>query len=188
MRSGHEMTRERLPEYLRGALNEDAAAEVEAHLRGCPDCTEELDLLKQLCSLEVPDPGELYWKTLPQRVKGAVREERPAGLPWLFRRLPLAAAVAALVLLLFISLNREADLLPDPFFTDPFSADLLEYDGIDERDIAVITEELPYEALLPGDLIEYSYYREFASLSPEELESLYEALEAYSARQQDNTG
>lgn len=67
----------------------------------------------------------------------------------------------------------------DLIFRDPLTASVSDYGDITEKDIPQITAQLTDEELyLPHEnFMGHSYYREVASLSSREIESLYEALE-----------
>lgn len=180
MRLSHEEIREIFPEYLRGDLSEGLRKDIESHLKECEDCRGELSFVAGIIKFDVPDPGDLFWKTLPQRVRGAVREERAKRLSiksLLFRPLPVTVIITALFLLIFIYAKNKEVSVSDPFFKDPLTASVLDYSDISEKDIPLITEELTVDELYYSEnSIEYSYHREFASLSSEEIASLYEVL------------
>jgi hypothetical protein len=113
--------RNRLSEYVDGALDAKAKALADEHLRTCPACREELDslraLVKGLSSLEaVKAPADF----LDQFHK---RMERPSNLSkireWLFYplrvKIPLqlaGAAVAALILFSILPLQQSSLKLP----------------------------------------------------------------------------
>jgi|GEM_PF-1516209 len=183
MRLSHDEIREMLPDYQRAAIPEEIRDLVETHLRVCEDCMAELSLITEMTGTVVPDPGELFFKTLPMRVRASVKEQRAEGLSLralLFRPLPVAATIAALliaVVLFTLTKKRETPEL-DPYFKDPFTVAVLDYGGITERDIPLTEERIPIDELLTSheSSMGYSYHREFASLSSEEMESLYEAL------------
>lgn len=181
MRLDHDRIKEMIPEYLRGSLPQEVRKNIEAHLKDCEECRGELFFIAELVKVDVPDPGELFWKTLPQKVKTAVEEEkinRVSIKSLLFRPLPVAVAIMGLVLLIFVYAKKKEITGVDPFFKDPLTASVLDYSDITERDIPLITERLIVDEsyLYPENFIEYSYYREFASLSSKEMTSLYEAL------------
>ncbi len=181
MRSGHNEIKEMLPEYLKGSLPEKTRNDVEAHLKDCQDCRGELSFITELVNVDVPDPGDLFWKTLPHRVRGVVEKERANRFSLktlLFRPLPVVSTIAALLLLIFIYAEKKEAPKLNLFFKDPLTAEVLDYSDITEKDIPLITEELTDDEfyLSSENFTEQSYYREFASLSSRELDSLYEAL------------
>jgi len=181
MKPVHEEIKGLLPEYLRGSLSEEVMADVESHLKVCGECRSELSLVSELLKVGVPDAGELFWKTLPLKVREHDEEKKPARnflSSILLRPLPIASIVIVLVLLLLTYVKREAPSEYDPFFKNPFKATVLDYSSISEKDIPAITENLMDEELYQASdsLMEYSYYREFVSLNSEELDSLNEAL------------
>lgn len=67
---------ELLPVYLSHELDREKTEQVENHLAGCSDCAMELLLLRSLAEEEVPDPGEAFWNSMPDRVYQAVQRER----------------------------------------------------------------------------------------------------------------
>jgi hypothetical protein len=68
--------KELLPAYLEQGLDQDARGRVERHLETCEDCRAELSLLLMMAEEPVPDPGEAFWLTMPERVFRAVQEEK----------------------------------------------------------------------------------------------------------------
>lgn len=183
MKSGHEDIRELLPEYMKGSLPEDLRLCVEGHLKGCQDCRDELMLISEIAMIDIPDPGELFWKTLPQKVRASVKEGRKDrfSLKRLFLR-PLSLAAAVSIILLTVFTFRDTRIEVKPYFyyvsNDPFAISLQDYSSLAERDIPLITEESEADGL---DLrtrshAMYSYHIDIASLSSGEMDSLYEAL------------
>lgn len=179
MRLSHDDIKEMFPEYLRGILPKDLCDDMESHLKDCEECRNELFFVAKLVKVNVPDPGEFFWKTLPQKVIGAVNKEKAERfsiISFLFRPLPVAVTIAALFLLVFTYFGKKERMDLDPFFKDPFTAAVLDYSNITERDIPIITEQpITYESY-SENFMEHSYHREFVSLSSKEMESLYEAL------------
>lgn len=187
MKSGHEDIREILPEYIKGSLPEDLRLCVEGHLKGCRDCRDELTLISEIISeiamVDIPDPGELFWKTLPQKVRVSVKEGRKDrfSLMHLFLR-PLSLAAAVSILLLSVFIFRDTRIEVKPYFyyvsNDPLAVSLQDYSSLAEKDIPLITDESEADGL---DLRMrshemYSYHIDIASLSSREMDSLYEAL------------
>lgn len=102
--------REQLPEYLSGTLSARRRAEVEAHLAGCEDCADELELLRLV--------REAYAEATPEVNVNAIvaalpkRAARPAIRSW--RRshaFQIAAAVS------FIALGSISLAISRSFFT-----------------------------------------------------------------------
>ncbi len=181
MKSDHEEIRELLPECLKDTLAGDVKDRVESHLKDCTDCRDEMAFLAGITRVEAPDPGDLFWNTLPRKVKHAIEEKKPGfSLKYLFGGLPVAA-VAALLLLVLISSPARKKNVPaqDIIFGDPLSASVSDYHDITEKDIPEITAQLTDDELyLPHEnFTGHSYYREVASLSATEMDSLYKALE-----------
>lgn len=178
MKLRHDEIKEMLPEYLRGSLSEGLKKDVKAHLKKCLECKEEASCLSELIKIDVPDPGDLFYKTLSQRVKGALKDEseRHFSLWSIFSRpIPVTVAVAFIVLIIITFTRNEKIKEFDPFFKDPFTVAVLDYSNINEKDI--ISKELAIdERYINGDFMGYSYVREFAYLDSNEIEGLYEAL------------
>ncbi len=99
-----------------GELSEADARSAVAHLEGCTACRVERDQLQRILAMvdryEVPQPGETFetevWRRLQPGLRAARRTSR-TSLPerlreWLLpsRRLALAGAIAALVLVAFV--------------------------------------------------------------------------------------
>lgn len=178
MKSRHDEIKEMLPEYIKGSLSEGLKKDVKAHLKKCQECKEEASFLSELAKINAPDPGDLFYKTLPQRVKGALKDESERSFSFssiFFRPIPVAIA-AAFILLLTFTLTRNKKIKEfDPFFKDPFTVSVLDYSDISERDI--INKDISIdERYINEDFMGYSYVREFAYLDSNEINSLYEAL------------
>jgi len=184
MRSGHEEITELLPEHLKGSLPRELGNEVQAHLEGCEECRNEVSFLREIVESEVPDPGDLFWQSLPRRVRLTIEEKKKQRkrflLGFLGRRLPVAAAIALALLLTltYIYPFKDKASVQDPFFKDPLTASVSDYSDATEKDIPLIAEEITIdESYLPREnYLELSYHKEFASLSAGEMESLYEVL------------
>jgi len=92
----HEEWTDQLSEYLDGDLGAEAAAAVEAHVRGCPDCTIVLNDLKRVVArartLQPRLPDAELWH--------AIRDRRPAERTRFTFTLPELAAAAAVLMAL----------------------------------------------------------------------------------------
>lgn len=179
MRLEHDGIREILPDYLKGTLQGETRKDIETHLNECGECRGELSFLKELVKFEAPDPGDLFWKTLPQRVRVTVKEEEVQLFSlrsFLLRQFPIAATIVVTFFLLFTYIKKEKVSESDPAFIAPLTASVLDYNGITEKDIPIITEQSRLYELFAENFMENSYHREFVSLSSKELEGLYEAL------------
>ncbi len=178
MKSDHEEIKEMLPEYLRGSLSEKLKKDVKAHLKKCQECKEDVSYLSELIKIDVPEPGDLFYKALPQRVKGTLKDEgeRRFSLRSIFFRPILAATAAVFIAIIIFTFTRNGKIKEfDPFFKDPFTISILDYSDISERDI--ISKDLTIdERYINVDFMGYSYVREFAYLDSNEIDSLYEAL------------
>jgi len=102
-----------ISEYVDGALAARRAAELEGHLKGCPDCREVLEDFRAMAAaasdLENPEPGDAVWlkirSRLPARATepaGAVRVPGRWSLGWNTPALRFVGA-AALALILIAS-------------------------------------------------------------------------------------
>ena len=186
MKLDHDRIKDTLPDYLKGFLPEEMRSEIENHIKDCVDCREELSFIKELVEIEVPDPGDLFWQTLPQRVRGTVEEKKEKRYSFkslFFRPLPIAATIAGLFLLVLtytttMQKKEIKEISEAEPFSSPFTVAVVDYSSISEKDIPLIEERLDINEvyLPPGNLLEFSYYKEFASLSSKELDSLYEVL------------
>jgi len=74
MKSGHEETIERLPEYLEGSLSDDLKDSVESHIMDCQECWAELSFISELRKIDVPDPEFVCGQGLVRKVYGQVWE------------------------------------------------------------------------------------------------------------------
>jgi len=66
--------KELLPSYAEQTLDPTDTKRVEEHLMACEDCRTEISLLRIMLADAVPDPGESFWATMPDRVYRAVQE------------------------------------------------------------------------------------------------------------------
>jgi len=117
--------------YVDGECSPEELRMVEEHLRHCPACRSELELLRRIETTRrgtvPPDPGEEYWNTFLPRLRRRIDREqrRPAPLGWgeRIRRLfappvpwvRLAGAVAAAVLVVVIGrafIGQKGNLVP----------------------------------------------------------------------------
>src|SRR5581483_4711693 len=98
--------REKVAEWLDGALEAEEAAEVEAHVRGCEACAREKkwleaenELLARRRQAQPPLSPEL-WRGVEARLASAKPAPAPARrVPWRML-VPVALAVAAALLIL----------------------------------------------------------------------------------------
>ncbi|GAB4486677.1 MAG: hypothetical protein OHK006_14850 [Thermodesulfovibrionales bacterium] len=182
----HDRMKELLPDYVRGGISAGERQRVAEHLSGCEQCRQEAELLKDLFVLDVPDPGDGFWKALPVAVRSQARPSRPTSARWaafaaflrsLLSPAPVSAAVSlAVLVMVFSSVLQppESEQLP----RDPFVVSVIEYDDLSEAD-------LPDERIALPDADGYSeeagfgqatYHREFAALDDDELAALEEIL------------
>jgi len=182
MTLNHEEIKAFFPEYLKGTLPEKVKSDIEAHIGVCEECRGELTVLSELFTLEVPDPGNFFWKNLPAKVRGAVEKEKPRHVSlrsWLWRALPAAAAIVILVSIISVfKKEREVPELAYPF-KGPFTVEVIDYGDITQKDVQVITKHIVGDDMYvhPCELVEYSYHREVAYLGSKDMEGLSELLE-----------
>ncbi len=180
----HNEIKEKLPEYILGTLTEEEKAVIRRHIQNCSECKEELDLIEKLGNVEVPDPGEMYWDTLAQKVKVLSGEKRKMNLPIKLFLRPVPATVLLCLITVFTGLFMYKYYFngkyADPAFTDPLSLSSVDYSMIQDEDLTEISERLTiyldnidiFENTYYGD----SYHKELSSLSSEEVNRLLHAL------------
>jgi hypothetical protein len=184
MKLSHKEIKELFPEYLKGSVSEEIRNSIETHIRGCVECRDELSFISELVKVDVPDPGDLYWNTLPQKIKASVKKEKSTFFSLkslLAKQLPVAATIAVLIFFVLIFTMKKETPELDLYSKGPFTTAGLndDYTGnLNEEDIPVITElqQVDDFPLYSENFMGRSYYKEFASLNSEEMESLYEAL------------
>ena len=185
MKYTHDDIKDMMPDYLNGLITGPERNGLEAHIQECFDCAKELSFIKELMKFEAPDPGELYWASLPAKVSRLTnREEKKIfTLKPFFRPVPafLTVMLLAMAVISYVLINSGTDLELDPFFEEPLAYSILDINGILEEDIPAIIGELTDESLMDDDIIDdhvsYSYHMEMAYLNGDEFESLFKALE-----------
>jgi len=183
MRYTHDEVRGMLPDYLNGRLKKDAADEIGAHLDDCAECREEVSILSALKGMDIPDPGDLFWNALPQKIGKIATERKGRFFEWLFRPVPVMVSLLLLIMTLTFSyiLLRTTDTNEiDPLFEDPLAYSSIEINGITEDDVLyLLAQEMEGEDLeiYIEEYDPYSYHIDVASLSSAELQGLYEALQ-----------
>ncbi len=185
MKYTHDDIKDMMPDYLNGLITGPERNGFEAHIQECSDCGKELSFINELMKFEAPDPGELYWKSLPARVSRLAAREKKSifRLKPFFRPVPafLTAMILSVALISYVFINSGTDFETDPFFEEPLAYSILDINGILEEDIPVIIGELTDESLIDDNIIDdndsYSYHMEIAYLNGEEFESLFKALE-----------
>lgn len=187
MNRSHDEIAGLLPGFARGTLLPGEQELVAQHVMTCESCRSEAALLGDLLELEVPEPGERFWKTLPSEARKQGRQSRPARALWtrtaaafiaqLFQPVPVAA-VAALAVLFFVVSTGMQQAGHDPGFRDPLVASVIDYDDLDEDDLPAAAVDFPgEEGYQPqGRFSSGSYAREFASMDAEELAVLEQML------------
>ena len=185
MEYSHDEIKEMLPDYLNGFLSEIVRSNIKAHLKECPDCIEEISFISEVMKTDPPDPGDLFWNTLPQKVSkiAAEKEEKMFSFNLLFRPAPVVfvSALLAAIIIFFPFHTRDTETTDiDLLFRDPMAFSTIDISGITEEDVASILEETIKEnttkIYYPEDFNPHSYQMEIASLSLEKMDILYEAL------------
>jgi putative zinc finger protein len=180
MRPYHENVSDRLPEYLKGSLPESERREVELHLGECAECRDELYLIREITAVDVPDPGDIFWDSLPQRTAGLLKEEKTSRFSFRFfwfRLLPAAATIAVFVAVLLVSISKKKEPDMNHFFSDPLAETSMDYGSITEKDIPSIADYVSDDgAYMPSAYHDSSYTGELASLNSAELCLFEEAL------------
>lgn len=166
----HKEIKQRLPEYVRDGLIPD---EVKAHLKTCKECEEELSILQTLKETPVPEPGGMFFETLPQKVRASLKKEKKKSI--FFR---LAPAFALIVLVVVAGYIYNIITIPtadeELLFSDPLAFQIYDLSSLSADDIPSISVVIEKDEIYLSD--EPPYLREFAYLSSEEMESLYEEL------------
>lgn len=87
--------REIMSPYIDGRITQDEKQALESHLASCHECRQELEALRTTVKLLHRLPQE----EVPRFFN--VVESKPVAVPYIFRRLCWASAIAALILVLF---------------------------------------------------------------------------------------
>ncbi|UCE80039.1 MAG: zf-HC2 domain-containing protein [Nitrospiraceae bacterium] len=186
MTQDHDYIRESLPEYLAGKLPGRKNEDIKRHLDRCVDCSQDLALMNKLRKTEVPDPGELFWKTLPGKVVAKHRNnnQRNSWLTYGIRPVPASAfMLLAALLAVFMSHSiNSRQRYYDPLFSDPFSVSSIDYSTLERDSIHEITERLSIHDNVV-DVVEdryfgHSYHEELADLHSDEINNMLKALES----------
>jgi len=185
MNLSHEEIKFLLTEYKKGELTGDIESTIETHLKGCDECRGELSLINELSDMSIPDPGDLFWETLPRRVIDVSRgkKDRRVGLlHWLIRPVPAVAGVILIMLITAVSLYYFYTKTEEVYISeteDPLSISLIEISDIQEKDIVNTLEdmivedpEVAYELAFNGN----SIYLDIAYLTETEMRSLENIL------------
>lgn len=170
MKSNHEEIGERLPEYSRCTALPD---EVASHLKECTECRREIALLQELSGTEVPEPGGLFFETLPQKVRLSLQVKKKS---FFYRFAPVFAMLVLAVTAGYIYFMVQSPVQLDELyaFTDPFAPQLYDLSELSEDDIPSIPDNGEGEELYASEAT--LFFRDFSYLSSEEMEALYEAL------------
>jgi anti-sigma factor RsiW len=152
--------RELLPEYLNGRLSASHRAEVEGHLRGCADCTAELETIRLVREIYEPAPAidvARIVSALPSRQ--TMRPQRS----WVRRHVVQMAAAVSFVALGGMSLAvarsffvGEPGVVPDSAVVADASLDvpLISFGGgvsdLEEEDLESLLQALEWIEALPA--------------------------------------
>ncbi len=102
---------EALPAFLARELNSEDYQTVESHIASCADCSRELLLLRALSEETVPDPGEVFWTAMPDRIYRAVQQEKKSkkifDFSWFVGRITMprwvfTSATAGIILIISV--------------------------------------------------------------------------------------
>jgi hypothetical protein len=191
MKSPHDEISEKLPEYVRGGVIPEEAA---AHIRECADCREEHSLLMVLHApgaADIPEPGGLFFETLPGKVGASLREGRKGKKSAPFLRFAAAFALIAVILTAgyvykaYIHISVDGGSNEADYFSDPLAHQTVDLSEINEGDIPAPADFSGIEDIYQDETpFKNDYQRELASLSGDEMLSLYEAL----SKEQKNGG
>jgi hypothetical protein len=169
MRFSHEEIIEKIPEYVKRGLIPD---DIRTHIDTCRECSQEFSLLTALNEVSVPEPGDMFFDALPQKIRAAVKREKKG---FFFRLVPVFALFAVLVIGGYVYYMAKMPVADDGFLlSDPFASHVHDLSGLKPGDIPSIDDTIvEFEMYLSGGT---PYIREFALLDSDELEDLYEAL------------
>jgi len=169
----HDEIKDRLPGYRgKASMPED----VSEHLDTCPECSEEFSLLASMRNDHPPEPDGMFFETLPQRVSALVQEKKKKKF---FGVIPRFALVAMLVAALTAGYIYNIMKMPGAdelyAFSDPFSDGDYDLGALTPDDVPSIAgdPDLEEAGVYPD---EDSFLRDLASLSPGEIDRLYEKL------------
>jgi predicted anti-sigma-YlaC factor YlaD len=176
MNMDHNEIKELLPDYLNNMISDERAAFIREHLDECSECAVEYESLAGIKAIDVPDPEELFWKTLPQKVRAMAEEETRHRAPFHASLLkPLAAVITIVVVLsgIYLYIGKDATFY-DPTYDDPFTEVSIDYTEINEDAIPSLTIEVADNDLFMNG--EYSYLFDLTSMSSEEMDILEKQL------------
>ena len=139
--------KELLPAYVEGTLEQPEKLRIEGHLGSCKDCRAETALLRLMVGEIVPDPGETFWATMPDRVYRAVQEQRSARKTfdldrlrdWLtLPRWAWAAAAIGMVLVISWAILLPVKTGQEPFLSedDEFADEVMVADSMGALNLA----------------------------------------------------
>lgn len=180
----HDELRERLPEYRAGKLSGSEQRKMKSHLEGCEGCRDHVALIHKLKEIGVPDPGELFWKTLPAKIVANHHNNMRWNIPFVcsIRPSPLSVFIL-LVSLMALFMTHSMDsrrYFYDHLFSDPISGSAIEYSALAYDDLREITERLSIHDTIAGiaedEYYPHSYHEELVYLSSDEIDTLFNTL------------
>lgn len=119
----------------------------------------------------VPEPVDMFFDTLPQKVRMLLKEKKKS----IFLRLaPVFAVIVLVVITGYIYNLTKTPEVNEVSFSDPFAPQVYDLSGLNADDIPSIAETIEGDEIYLSE--ETSFLREFAFLSSEEVEDLYEVL------------
>lgn len=164
----HEDIKQRLPEYIREGLIPD---EVKAHLKTCSECREEFSLITELNKLSVPEPGNMFFETLPQKVRISLRKKKSI----FFRFAPAFVLIALVVVAGYLYHITTISQVEEGFlFNDPFAPHVYDLSDLSADDIPSIAGAIEEDKVYSTE--ETTFLGELASLNSEEMEEFYKSI------------
>lgn len=180
----HEEVSDMIPDYLHGRITGEEKQRVEKHVQECPNCRAEVSFISDVMTLEAPDPGPLYWQTLPAKVRSLAAETKERGSFRLFFRPVPALLTAVLCLAVMIStfyMQSGREFSEEAYIEEPLSYAMLDVSDISDEDVTGVMEEWYEDSLADDTYIDdeelYSYYSDLAMLDEYEYQSLVNVLE-----------
>lgn len=180
MSLSHDKTQELLPEYINGTLAPGLQEQVEAHCAACRECAEDRALLRDMLAIEVPDPGDLFWQTLPKKVAASVEPHRT----WwqrlsavVLRPAPMLALAASAVIAVVLALPQTDGQRPDTSTIAAVEQIDIPRETVQDVVVAAREEENAFGSPIePDDSLVPGYQNAIASLNAEELDELLDIL------------
>lgn len=171
MVSSHYDIKEKLSECIKGGLLPD---EVKEHLKTCSECREDAFIIKAIHKDHVPDPGGMFFETLPQKVKASVHFRKRNNISRFATAFALIVLLVTLVTAGYfyhsVSISGTDEVYA---FNDPLSQPVYDLGSLHPDDVPLIDELIGEVEIF---LDESSFIMEFAYLDADEIEGLFKAL------------